>query len=49
MARELRDQRHRALHPLEDEPVDAFKVACEQLEQRVERGFVHGLHLIDTR
>ena len=39
MAGELRDQRHRALHALDDQPVDAFEVASEKLGQRVERRF----------
>ena len=49
MAGELRDQRHRALHAIDDQPVDAFEVASEKPGQRVERRFVDRLRPIDTR
>jgi hypothetical protein len=46
---ELRDQRHRALHAVDDQPIDVFEVASDKRGQRVERRFVDHLALIDIR
>ena len=49
MAGELRDQRNRAFHTFDYQPVDAFEVAPEKLGERVERGFAARLRSITTR
>ena len=37
MPGELRDQRHRAVHPLDDQRVDPVEIALQQPEQGIER------------
>ena len=38
VAGQLGDQRHLALHPVEDDRVDVVEVGRDQLDHRVERG-----------
>ena len=40
---QLRDQRHRAVHPPDDQRVDPTQVGTEQPEQRIERGLRHSV------
>ena len=49
MPGELRNQRHRALHAIDDQPVDMLEVASHKPGQRVERRLLDRLLLIDTR
>ena len=49
MPGELRDQRHRTLHAIDDQPIDMLEVASEKSGKRVERRFVDRLLPIDTR
>ena len=49
MAGELRDQRHRALHALDDQLVDPLQLIAKQPAQRVERRFSASVNPIDTR
>ncbi len=49
MTGELRDQPDRAVHAIDDQPVDLFEVALQQPRQRVERRLEARTHPIDTR
>ena len=49
IAGELRDQRHRALHALDDQLVDPLQLIAKQPAQRVERWFSASVNPIDTR
>jgi len=49
VAGELRDQRHRALHALDDQLVDPLQLTAKQPAQWVERRFPASVHPIDTR
>jgi hypothetical protein len=49
MRGKLRDERDRALHPLDDETVAGFEIGLDKRDQRVQRAFGAGSSRLDLR